>query len=1086
MKKKKGLLKRTGALALALALSLTMGQPLLSYAQDDTAVAAEEEQVVPKGEEAPPEEGMAGQGVTSGEEQKEDAAKVQPDAEEAGKEEAVDNKAAEGNAAAKDKNAAEENTAETDKKEAGNQADITKPVIREVKLKQQGKTLKEGDTVKLYIDAYDLDSGIKSVQARLTIGGRVWEEFDINYDETEKCYVGTYQLKNVGNAVGYVYDLRVVDNNANYSEVPLYENNEQDKPLYWFKTEREKKEYKVTEFQFSGKDQEIEENDLRQGQMMSVKTDIPVDAPAIIVNFSAEDTSYISFKLEKNEEEDGFSYAYIDSWYNYDNKECTRTYKIDSVYAEYLGEIQEMLIEKGVDCQFTVIYKNDEGGNTESKSPIITSIEMDKKGELVKAGDKIGITVKVTDDGKINRTGNVTMSPAADIATGYETVELTYQEQDDVFYGIFEITGDTYPCEWYIDSINIADDEWNFTNVDFDFPNFRNTLPYYVNVYTGNTFADETRNMSVSVMTVTEQASWLSSLYVNKENMPRRTSLKDMGISLPAMESKIKGLEQTGWVDNDGNEITEDTIFLNKGYITVYARYDKIPLALSFSYITTEGKWMNLQEVELVNRGTTYKELLQSKLDKRPENMAQEVPFEKWDYTYYSGVEEDAAIPEGHGSNYINFTAKYSGKRALVVTMYYYDENGLYRHEGESGMIEYIDENKSAKEVIQMLKSRPEPKLYEGLRFKEWDIGLSEDTELKSIVSVSMHADCENHIIRYMIDPEFENAYYCPEKDIDTIVCQVAEHGEKVSIPKSVDGYEKVVWTYRDAETDTFEVTRDMEFYGYGTKTSDPDQPDTPDTPDQPDTPDNPDTPDAPENPDAGIQLPEDTVNSVVDAVKTVETGETVTVNMGSATVVPAQVLAAAKGKDVDVKLVMGDYTWTINGKDVAASNLKDINLEVNTDANAIPGKVVKELAGDNPTRQLSLTHNGDFGFKATLTVNLGSEYAGKYGNLYYHDSDGKMVFRNAGKIHADGSVDLTFSHASDYIVVISDKKMSQADVPGNLKPDQTGSDKKDNIQKKPGAVKTGDTMAVMPFILMLVGAAGIIVVCGVRIKKRR
>ena len=44
--------------------------------------------------------------------------------------------------------------------------------------------------------------------------------------------------------------------------------------------------------------------------------------------------------------------------------------------------------------------------------------------------------------------------------------------------------------------------------------------------------------------------------------------------------------------------------------------------------------------------------------------------------------------------------------------------------------------------------------------------------------------------------------------------------------------------------------------------------------------------------------------------------------------------------------------------------------------------KQSSKLAGDNPTQQLSLTHEGDFGFTATLTMNAGAEYAGKNGNL--------------------------------------------------------------------------------------------------------
>ena len=142
---------------------------------------------------------------------------------------------------------------------------------------------------------------------------------------------------------------------------------------------------------------------------------------------------------------------------------------------------------------------------------------------------------------------------------------------------------------------------------------------------------------------------------------------------------------------------------------------------------------------------------------------------------------------------------------------------------------------------------------------------------------------------------------------------------------------------------------------------------------------------------------------------------------MSEATVVPKDVLEAAKGKDVDIVLDMNGYKWTINGNNIQADNLKDINLSVDTDSDAIPDDVISELAGNNPVKQISLAYSGDFGFKASLTYNIGSEYAGKYGNPYYYDSTGRMIFQNAGAIDADGNISLNFSHASEYAVVIAD-----------------------------------------------------------------
>lgn len=186
-------------------------------------------------------------------------------------------------------------------------------------------------------------------------------------------------------------------------------------------------------------------------------------------------------------------------------------------------------------------------------------------------------------------------------------------------------------------------------------------------------------------------------------------------------------------------------------------------------------------------------------------------------------------------------------------------------------------------------------------------------------------------------------------------------------------------------------------------------------------------TPTTPSAPVVAVGLEKKAVNDAKKEIKKAQPGTTVTVDMTTssgktATVVPADILEEIKGKDVTVVLDMGGYSWEINGKDVHAPSLKDINLEVSLDTNAVAPSVINSIANGDPTRQLSLTHNGDFGFKGKLTVNVGNQYAGQFGNLYYYDSNNKLIFQNAGLINSDGSVTLDFSHASDYVVVMSEE----------------------------------------------------------------
>lgn len=169
------------------------------------------------------------------------------------------------------------------------------------------------------------------------------------------------------------------------------------------------------------------------------------------------------------------------------------------------------------------------------------------------------------------------------------------------------------------------------------------------------------------------------------------------------------------------------------------------------------------------------------------------------------------------------------------------------------------------------------------------------------------------------------------------------------------------------------------------------------------------------------VKMAEEKIVETVAAIAEAKAGDKVKVEMNGATVVSKEILKEAKEKDVDVVLQMDGYSWTIDAKDIKGMNLEDINLEVNLHADAIPSKQLSKLAGDNPVTQISLTHEGNFGFAATLSFNLGSEYKDKFGNLYWYDSTGKMIFIDSGLIDEDGNVSLTFSHASDYAIVMKD-----------------------------------------------------------------
>ena len=162
-----------------------------------------------------------------------------------------------------------------------------------------------------------------------------------------------------------------------------------------------------------------------------------------------------------------------------------------------------------------------------------------------------------------------------------------------------------------------------------------------------------------------------------------------------------------------------------------------------------------------------------------------------------------------------------------------------------------------------------------------------------------------------------------------------------------------------------------------------------------------------------------------IAAIKAADPGETVTVDLSSgSTTLDKEVFEALAGKDVTLVIDLGDgVSWMVKGSDVPEdADFTDIDMGVTMGSDGIPVEVVNAITGERGSVQITLAHDGAFGFTMTLTAPLGAENAGYWANLYYfNESTNKMTFETAAPIGSDGSVPLSLSHASQYAIVIDD-----------------------------------------------------------------
>ena len=163
----------------------------------------------------------------------------------------------------------------------------------------------------------------------------------------------------------------------------------------------------------------------------------------------------------------------------------------------------------------------------------------------------------------------------------------------------------------------------------------------------------------------------------------------------------------------------------------------------------------------------------------------------------------------------------------------------------------------------------------------------------------------------------------------------------------------------------------------------------------------------------------------IAEEIGGAEKGDTITIDMNGTTEVPAEIFEEAAGKDVTVEFELeDDISWTVNGQDIpTGTDFSDLDLGVDLGTSGISVDVINTVTGELDSVQITLAHDGAFGFALTLTAPLGKENAGYWANLYHYDEDAKALnFETSGQIDDKGDVALPMTHASQYAIVIDEK----------------------------------------------------------------
>lgn len=913
--------------------------------------------------------------------------------------------------------------------------DTTKPVFEKLEFPQNGQTVKVGDKLPVYVYAYDADSGIKSISLSID-----YEDKDLNiytsrfvtftYDEQKKCYVGEAEAIDGGYTVLEIRSVYITDNSGNALDKSLYDEGE-----YSYKANIEGGNYVEA---ILGEATSVEISKMHQTVSDKEELTFSVLVPDSVV----KDIANIGLQMDNDA-----GGTYINLYRSENNSNLfTGTGRLSSNGKYVLGNM------RAYDGQYrelgTLTYKNQddiwvEVEKEDNESPVLKSIEMTHKGEFVKPGDKIKIRVKAEDNEQLSEYASVRFKAVADnIENGYIWVSLNYDPEENVYEGELEITDETYPCEWYIAGLELRDTSDNYVDVsklDLD-------KDYYVMVKNGNTFVNPTYTVNASFTSLDDKGNSKQVKEIKDLKVERRTTWREVLKELPDGSTSYKGLKFQKWVSYDGKNLNLDDEILSDCYSSFNARYDKKIVKIHYKYpnkdlMDSTDDYYGIEEEISLDNDATYQDVIDHINNKKFDDLYDQAEFIGWQSDI---MERDESTPLSW-INEFKCYAQFKDKIVVKVERYFYDEKGLDFRLNPLNKTKYELVNKGTT-YGELWKKYQNEKVthYEGLRFKKWsnswsESGLDQIIEQPSYgyASFDIVAEYENCLVNFVIKDsddfyESENIYFEPV---------VVEKDTTITVPQSVAGY-NIKWfsmrriAFEDGTVnyipsgdgfgwggggpvkvdikvidinsgDQLKISSHVNFYGYQNGTANPDQ--------------SIEKPIQPNKPEVNNKMSQQAIEETINQINNAKDGETLEVSMGNATIVPKSILEALKGKNVTVNLNMNGYTWSINGKEIMSNNLQDINLAVTMNTNNIPNKIIDQLAQGDPVKQLSLAHNGDFGFKANLSFNIGEEFKDKYGNLYYYDSDGKMVYMNAGQIKDDGLVSLSFSHASEYAVVISD-----------------------------------------------------------------
>ncbi|MCL2055550.1 MAG: hypothetical protein FWG90_14120 [Oscillospiraceae bacterium] len=159
----------------------------------------------------------------------------------------------------------------------------------------------------------------------------------------------------------------------------------------------------------------------------------------------------------------------------------------------------------------------------------------------------------------------------------------------------------------------------------------------------------------------------------------------------------------------------------------------------------------------------------------------------------------------------------------------------------------------------------------------------------------------------------------------------------------------------------------------------------------------------------------------------------TITIPKGKAVSAASVNLAEAKSHNLPLKIETPyGYNWTIKPDSITKTG-KDVSLNVKSQSGNIPADLRKrevskpQVAG---SKQFKIGQGtASFGFKGTLEVSLGKQYAGKTVNFYLYNPEANSLKKSSSSlVDKNGKASVLLGRAGDILAVIIGQDLETSD----------------------------------------------------------